>query len=92
MTVVIQTRDRNGRTIVTWYEDMHEADRARPIAFVGASGLWVDPEADYSEIGRRATNLYNCELLRDPWQDLSHMVTHTRDSDGYLHAVKAVTA
>lgn len=88
---VIQTRDRNQRTIVSWYEDVHEAERGRPIAYVGASGLWVDPEADYADVGRRATNLYNGELLRDPWQDLSYMVTHTVDSDGVIEPVAVRT-
>lgn len=90
MTVVIQTRDRNGRTIVTWYEDMHEAERGRPMAWVGGGSVFVDEGAD-RDIGRSATNLFRDELLNDPWADLSHMVTHTRDSDGHLHPV-AVTA
>lgn len=87
--VVIQTRDRTGRTKLTWYADVHEAERGNPIASVGAGGLWIDPEAP-TDVGRRAINLYRDELTRDPWQDLTYLVTHTVDGDGYLHPVKAV--
>lgn len=86
-TVVIQSRDRTNRTVITWYADTYEAERENPLARVGAGGVWVDDETDYIPIGRRATNLYRGELLQDPWQDLSWLCTHTRDGDGYVRPI-----
>lgn len=87
--VVVQSRDRTGRTILSWFDDVHEAERARPIAWVGAGQLHVDDETP-PEVSRRAINLFRDELTRDPFQDLRYLTTHVRDGDGYVHPVKAV--
>lgn len=84
--VVVQTRDRTGRTIVSWYPDVHEAERCRPIAWVGGGQLHVEEEAPV-DVTRRAVNLFRDELTRDPRADLSHVVTHAKDSDGYVHPI-----
>jgi len=89
--VVIQSRDRTDRTIVSWFDDTHEAERHRPIAWVGAGQLHVEAEAP-TEVARRAVNLFRDELTQDPWQDLTHLCTHSRDGDGYVVPLKVVSA
>lgn len=79
--VVTQTRDRTGRTIVWWFEDLHEAERNRPLAWVGAGQLHVDDETPV-EVARRAINLFRDELLTDPFQDLAYLVTHRQVEPG----------
>jgi hypothetical protein len=85
--VIVQSRDRNGRTILTWYPDMHEAERCRPIAWVGSGQLHVEEEAPVA-VARRAVNLFRDELTRDPFQDLRYLVTHVKDADGNFEPVK----
>ena len=89
--VVVQSRDRTNRTIITWYPDMHEAERARPIAWVGAGQLHVEAEAPV-EVARRAVNLFRDELTHDPFQDLTYLCTHSRDMDGYVLPLNGVVA
>jgi hypothetical protein len=82
--VIIQTRDRAGRTIISVYDDVHEAERQNPIAWAGPSqGVFVAPECD-PVIGGQIKRLSENELVHDPWQDLSWLCTHTRDGDGYI--------
>ena len=89
--VIVQTQDHTGRTILSWYEDTTEAERHRPLAWVGSGQLHIDEEAPH-EVRRSATDLFWGELLRDPFQDLSYKVTHTRDGDGYVVPVGRAVA
>lgn len=90
--VVVQSRDRTGRTIITWYPDTHEAERARPIAWVGAGQLHIEAEAP-TDVARRATNLFRDELCRDPFQDLGYLCTHRQvEAFGPVEPVNGVPA
>jgi hypothetical protein len=79
--VVVQRRDPTGRTILSWYEDEHEAERGRPWAWVGAGELHVDEETP-ADISRRAIGLFRCELVQDPFQDLTWLTTHHQVEPG----------
>lgn len=76
MTVFIQTKDQHKRTIITVYDDEHEAERGYVLASAGPfHACFVDEECDY-EVGRQIKRLSDNELALNPRADLSGLATH----------------
>lgn len=79
--VVLQFRDRTGRTVIRWYPDLHEADRGRPIATAGPAHARVVEVDTPPHIVDEVEKV--CILLtQDPFQDLTHATTHHQVEPG----------
>jgi hypothetical protein len=86
--VFIQSRDHTGRTIISVYNDEHDAERGYLLGSAGPSfAVHVEPECDV-EAAAQLKRLSCNELVQDPWQDLSWLTTHVRDGDGYVVPIK----
>lgn len=74
--VYVQTHDRTGRTILSVYNDVVDAERGYVLAYAGPShGVYVDPQAPH-DVADLVKRLSSNELVQDPWQDLSWKATH----------------
>jgi hypothetical protein len=79
--VVIQSRDRTGRTIITWYVDEGAACAGDELAQVSPGSLHIGVEAP-ADVAEKAIGLYRNELVLDPWADLSWLTTHHQVEPG----------
>lgn len=74
--VYIQTRDHTDRTILSVYNDVQDAERGHVLASAGPShAVYVAAETPH-DVAEQLKRLSGHELVTDPWQDLTWLVTH----------------